>query len=100
MSFCFNPDFVGFQGHFPDYPLLPAFVQVLAAIVVAEESTGGPLRLVSLDKAKFQKEIKPGDTIMVECEKTGEGHVGTYRVRLSNSDVIVSSFTMNCRKNR
>lgn len=35
--YCFPDNFIGFSGHFPGYPILPAFVQVLTAITVIEE---------------------------------------------------------------
>ena len=65
-SYCFAPDFIGFSGHFPGYPLLPAFVQVLTVLVMAEEVKGRPLKILTLEKAKFQKEVFPGQEIMVQ----------------------------------
>lgn len=62
----FLPNFVGFLGHFPDYPILPAFVQILIALVMAEEIKGHPIKLLSLKKAKFHSEIYPDHEIEVQ----------------------------------
>jgi 3-hydroxyacyl-[acyl-carrier-protein] dehydratase len=65
-SYCFAQDFIGFSGHFPGYPILPAFVQVLMILALAEEVKGHSIKVLSLEKAKFQKEIFPGNEIMVQ----------------------------------
>ncbi len=64
-SYCFAPDFIGFSGHFPGYPILPAFIQVLMVMNMAEELKGRNLRFSSLEKAKFQNKIFPGQEIEV-----------------------------------
>ncbi len=77
-GFCFTcrfmGDFVGFQGHFPGYPVLPAFIQILAAQVAVEDHTGSPLVLRQVKRAKFMKTIRPGDDVRIvwsEEEKDG-----------------------------
>jgi 3-hydroxyacyl-[acyl-carrier-protein] dehydratase len=73
-SFCFGPEFIGFAGHFPGYPILPAFIQILTVQIMAEEVQGRRLKVMSLEKAKFQKEIFPGKEIEVQFrEKTISG---------------------------
>ncbi len=68
-SYCFAPEFIGFSGHFPGYPILPAFIQVLTVLVMAEEVKGRPLKVLTLEKAKFQMEIFPGKEIIVLCRE-------------------------------
>jgi len=72
-SYCFESDFVGFSGHFPGYPILPAVIQVFTGLIMAEEVKGYPLQLVTVTKAKFHIEIRPGDEIQVEC-RMGADH--------------------------
>ena len=43
-SFCFPPEFIAFQGHFPGNPLLPAFAQVQMAHVMLGTATARPDR--------------------------------------------------------
>ncbi|HIE08112.1 MAG TPA: hypothetical protein EYP64_08710 [Desulfarculaceae bacterium] len=59
--------FVGFDGHFPDYPILPAMLQILFGIVVAEKILETDLVMKKLDKAKFMAQVKPDEIINVSC---------------------------------
>lgn len=68
-SYCFAPDFIGFSGHFPGYPILPAFVQILTVLTMAEETKGRPVKVLTLEKAKFQKEVFPGQEIKIELRE-------------------------------
>lgn len=70
-SFCFPPDFVAFQGHFPGDPLLPAFLQVAMGQAVLEWAQQTPVMLERLDRAKFRAPLRPGQTIRVDCRMTG-----------------------------
>ncbi len=59
----FAPDFIGFSGHFPGNPILPAIVQVCAVVSLAEEEEGKPLRLAAVRSAKFLSPIRPGEEV-------------------------------------
>src|SRR5271169_4950607 len=76
-SYCFAPDFIGFSGHFPAYPILPAFIQVLMVVSMAEEVKGHNLRFSTLEKAKCQNKIFPGQEIEVRFrERLIKGKMG------------------------
>lgn len=100
--FRFDEGFVGFAGHFPGYPLLPAVVQVVLgqilaetlAEALAETPSGAPLAMASLDKAKFVREVRPGDELLAECRRTEVKGRAAYEVRLSVSDEPASSFIL------
>jgi 3-hydroxyacyl-[acyl-carrier-protein] dehydratase len=62
-----------FQGHFPDYPVMPgvliveAMAQVGAVAILAEESSRGKLALFAgIDGVRFKRQVKPGDTLRME----------------------------------
>jgi 3-hydroxyacyl-[acyl-carrier-protein] dehydratase len=64
-----------FQGHFPGRPTLPgvlmceAIAQVGALAVLADERFAGKLPLFGgLDKARFRRQVVPGDELTLECE--------------------------------
>lgn len=64
-----------FQGHFPDYPLMPgvliveAMAQVGAVAMMTVEENKGKLGVFTgIDKVRFRKEVRPGDTLKIEVE--------------------------------
>lgn len=93
-TFCFAEDFVGFSGHFPDYPVLPAILQVLTAQLVAEGVIGSPVRLVALERAKFLRRIRPGEPVRatVACNTTATGY--HCRAELSVDAVPAAQFVL------
>lgn len=64
-TFHFDKGFIGFQGHFPQYPVLPAFVQLLLGQCAVAMRNARNWRLLRIQKAKFLKTIRPGQTINV-----------------------------------
>lgn len=92
--YSFPDRFVGFSGHFPGYPILPAFVQVFMAITVIEEWKGRPFRLSSLEKAKFHIEIKPDWEIDVQCREYEVKGKPAVEVKLHVTEGLAASFTV------
>src|SRR5699024_12075211 len=57
-----------FQGHFPDYPVMPgvliieALAQTGAMAVLGKEQNKGKIGfLAGVDKCRFKKQVTPGD---------------------------------------
>lgn len=66
-----------FNGHFPDYPVMPgvliveALAQVSAVVMLTKEGNEGRLGLLAgIDKCRFKKQVKPGDQLRLEIEIT------------------------------
>ncbi len=66
-----------FNGHFPDYPVMPgvliveALAQVSAVVMLTKEGNQGRLGLLAgIDKCRFKKQVKPGDQLRLEIEIT------------------------------
>ena len=64
-----------FQGHFPQYPIMPGvlIVEALAqtagiAVAVEEENKGKLGVFASIDGMKFKQQVQPGDTLRLEAE--------------------------------
>ncbi|MDC3411813.1 3-hydroxyacyl-ACP dehydratase FabZ [Terrihalobacillus insolitus] len=64
-----------FQGHFPDYPVMPGvlIVEALAqtgavAVLHKEENKGKIGFLAGIDKCRFKRQVKPGDQLKLEVE--------------------------------
>ncbi|MDZ4199020.1 MAG: hypothetical protein U1E27_07020 [Kiritimatiellia bacterium] len=70
-EWCFPESFIGFQGHFPDRPILPGVCLVQAVLVLWESAQGGLFDLESLVIAKFLEPVRPGETLRMECEGNG-----------------------------
>ncbi len=69
-SFKFDPAFSGFDGHFPNDPILPGVMQVLMVHASVADRTGLALRLVKAKAMKFREIIRPGDPIRVVWTET------------------------------
>ncbi len=73
-----------FQGHFPDYPVMPgvliveAMAQVGAVGVMTLEEYGGKLALFAgIDGVRFRRQVIPGDVLRMEVEISRlKGRVG------------------------
>jgi 3-hydroxyacyl-[acyl-carrier-protein] dehydratase len=93
-SYSFAPDFAGFSGHFPGYAILPAFVQLLAVLITAEEANGCSLTVLSVEKAKFQMEIFPGREVEVECRYASAKGRPALKATLSTASGIAASMVL------
>jgi 3-hydroxyacyl-[acyl-carrier-protein] dehydratase len=62
-----------FQGHFPEFPVMPgvliveAIAQVGAVAMLSQPAFEGQLALFAgIEKVRFKRQVKPGDTIRIE----------------------------------
>lgn len=66
-----------FQGHFPQYPVMPGvlIIEALAqtggiALGTLDEYKGRIAFFAGIDKVRFKRQVKPGDTLRLEAELT------------------------------
>lgn len=65
------------QGHYPDFPIVPGVIliesccqagAVLVSKAMESDSSGKVPVLTRVDKAKFKKMVRPGDTVELHAE--------------------------------
>ena len=93
-SYSFDNDFIGFSGHFPGYPILPAVLQLLLAQLLIEKQKGYKIKVTSLKKAKFLSQIRPLDEITVRCVDMSSDENTRSKVSITSGDRLVASFNM------
>lgn len=95
-----------FQGHFPDYPIMPgvliveAMAQVAGILASQSGAHGNIVYFMSIEKAKFRKPVVPGDQLRFEVNVlqqrnnvwkfTGEAHVDDKLVAEAEFTAMVS----------
>ena len=66
-----------FQGHFPDYPVMPGVLQIEAiaqvgavAVLGMPENKGKLAFFAGVDEVRFKRQVVPGDTLRIEVTMT------------------------------
>ena len=88
-----------FQGHFPEYPIMPgvliveAMAQVGAVAMMSMEENKGKLGVFAgIDKVRFKKEVRPGDTLKMEVEMVSiRRNIGKANARAYVGEELVCS---------
>ncbi len=101
-----DPDLEIFQGHYPDYPLMPGVLLCEAvfqagALLISElaglqdELAGLPV-LARIQGAKFKREVRPGETVTIEAilkEKVGPAWFFKGNVRVQGKVAVQVEFS-------
>jgi 3-hydroxyacyl-[acyl-carrier-protein] dehydratase len=90
----FAPGFIGFSGHFPGNPILPAIVQVCAVVSLAEEEGGKALRLAAVRSAKFLSPIRPDEDVWIRYRRRVEPGMHICDATLSVAGKTVAVFQL------
>jgi 3-hydroxymyristoyl/3-hydroxydecanoyl-(acyl carrier protein) dehydratase len=64
-TYIFGPDFLGFQGHFPGNPIMPAILQIMIAREAIAEQMGYEYDVLSVRRAKYMKIVASDTAVTV-----------------------------------
>jgi 3-hydroxyacyl-[acyl-carrier-protein] dehydratase len=86
-------------GHFPEYAVMPgvlvieAVAQVGATIMLSlPENEGAIAFFAGMDKVRFKRQVRPGDTLRMECTVTrSRGKIGFAAGRAWVGDELACS---------
>ena len=83
-AFFFPESFAGFDGHFPDNPILPGIAQIMAAALTVHPD--GPSRIRQIIRSKFISIVRPGETMTVKARlsESKEGALVTAECSTNN----------------
>ena len=94
-----------FQGHFPSVPVMPGVLIIealaqatcLLANETAEVSNNAIYLLVGIDKARFKRQVVPGDQLLLEVEllKRRRG-IWVFNAKASVDGKIAASAEIMC----
>ncbi len=90
---CFGSDFIGFQGHFPENPVLPGMCLLETIMVLIRRLKGTSVRMKELVTTKFICVVLPDQTVTVDCMLTGNivvAHIKTETERIAQIKMKVA----------
>lgn len=99
-----------FQGHFPDFPVMPGvlIIEALAqaAGTLAIISRGGRAEdeiyfFVGIDKARFKRQVVPGDQLVFEVELiTEKRDIGKFKAVAKVDGQVAAEAEIMCAKRK
>ena len=78
-----------FDGHFPEFKLLPAVAQVDIVSHAAHEYLGTPLSVRNIRRLKFTEKILPDCTVVLKI--TVKGEKVSFEIKSEDDAVLYSS---------
>ena len=70
--FAFPPEFIGFQGHFPEKKILPGVCQIQCVLSTLEKGTGKAVVLKEVVLAKYFSPVFPDDEVTCVAGDLGD----------------------------
>ena len=93
--FAFPAEFLGFQGHFPGRPILPAVCEIQGAVAMLEAWENRRVELQEIVLAKFSAPVTCEEQLVYECSVTRETRGGAMvRATVAKQGGAVAKFTL------
>jgi 3-hydroxyacyl-[acyl-carrier-protein] dehydratase len=91
----FPSEFSGFQGHFPEQPILPGVCQMTLALVMADRMLGRRTKMTAVTNAKFVSVVTPDQPLEITCSlkddkltanlTSNSERVGQFKLRIEHA---------------
>lgn len=103
----FRSDEFFFQGHYPDYPLVPGVILCEAAmqagaVLLSKHVTGDGVPVAGrLNDVKFKRMIRPGDTVLLDVtldERMGDAFFLSAKVTCDGKPAVTLNFAVTAAK--
>jgi 3-hydroxyacyl-[acyl-carrier-protein] dehydratase len=103
----FRPDEWFFQGHYPEFPLVPGVLLCEAAmqagaVLLSEHIPGDGLPVAGrLKEVKFKRMVRPGDTVQIEAqldERMADAFFMSGKVTVAGKPAVTLSFVVTIAK--
>ncbi len=82
-----------FDGHFPDWPVLPGIAQLDMVFQLIRHVLDRPVRVAEVGRVRFKQMIVPNDYLTVSAESR-PGDDGRYSFRITRGDEVVCTGVM------
>ena len=86
-----------FDGHFPDFPVLPAVAQTEVVIRFASLHLGTGIDISEIRRIKFTNLIRPFTPLVLKLEKKGK--TVSFRIHSPNGETSYSAGTLEMKLN-
>ncbi|MCU0876914.1 MAG: beta-hydroxyacyl-ACP dehydratase [Pirellulaceae bacterium] len=103
----FRPDEWFFQGHYPDFPLVPGVILCEAsmqagAVLLSKVERGEGVPVAGrLNDVKFKRMVRPGDTVRLEVvldDRMGDAFFLSAKVLCAGKPAVTLSFAVTAAK--
>ena len=89
-DFYYSDDFIGFEGHFPDNPIVPGVLMLKTGLLLAELAAGVSRRIANIKSAKFAKTVLPNEGIVYSLSARDN----QLRIQIKSQDSLCAKFTL------
>jgi len=91
----FGSDFIGFNGHFPDIPILPGIIMLQVAALTSELLLQKRLTIKAVDKVKFMGTVMPDQLINISGKITSNEDGFQTRIQLDTDGKKLATIIMS-----
>jgi 3-hydroxymyristoyl/3-hydroxydecanoyl-(acyl carrier protein) dehydratase len=93
-----DPEFVGFNGHFPGKPVLPGIMMIKMGIDILSVGLGKTFELAEVRQSKFTKIVKPGQMIrLVLSAPLTEADLVSVQIVVFAGDQVCGKISVSAR---